>query len=96
MTDPNLSYTWVFGQSTMIHGTNTMTQSSKKRGNHYPPRLDRWCMPMEKTVDILKKLIFTEITFAAEITTPSTAVINKVDRFSCLKNKDREMIGPVN
>jgi hypothetical protein len=38
-------------------------------------------MPMEKTVDILKKLIFTKITFAAEITTPSTAVINKVDRF---------------
>jgi hypothetical protein len=43
--------------------------------------LDKWSMPLDKTVKILQKLVFTKITYAAEITTPSEAVIKKVDKF---------------
>ena len=43
--------------------------------------LDRWSMPTDQTVNLLKKLVFTKITYAAEITTPSIPVINKVNKF---------------
>ena len=43
--------------------------------------LDKWCMPMEDTVKLLQILVFTKITYAAEITTPSPAVIKKIDKF---------------
>jgi hypothetical protein len=63
------------------HYTNVIAKARKALFHLKSLGLDRWCMPMEKTVNILKKLIFTKISFAAEITTPSIAVINKVDRF---------------
>ena len=78
-TDPSLSY--IHNNTWNTHYDKVIKKARKSLFHLKSLGLDRWCMPMEKTVDILKKLIFTKITFAAEITTPSTAVINKVDRF---------------
>ena len=38
-------------------------------------------MPMEKTIKILQKLVFTKLTYAAEVIVPSDTVIKKVDNF---------------
>ena len=38
-------------------------------------------MPMEKTIEVLQKLVFTKLTYAAESIIPSDAVITKVDNF---------------
>jgi hypothetical protein len=38
-------------------------------------------VPMEKTIKILQKLVFTKLTYAAEVIVPSDAVIKKVDNF---------------
>ena len=63
------------------HYTNVIKKARKTLFQLKSLGLDRWCMPMDKTVNILKKIVFTKIMFAAEITTPSIAVISKVDKF---------------
>ena len=63
------------------HYKNVIKKAKKTLYHLKSKGLDRWCMPMEKTIKVLQKLVFTKLTYAAEVIIPSDAVIKKVDNF---------------